>query len=242
MNTADAVSSKNDKPKLLVVDDEPEIREIVSEMFLEHFDPILAANGKECVEAARTYLPSLILLDLMMPQMDGITACEILRNDPQTRPIPIIMLTALNETDKRIKAYELGIDDFIGKPFLPQELMTRVMSKYSRFQELRKPTPQNLAIGNLSLNLATGEARISDRITFFTHFEFQILKLLAQNESAVVSRDEILQSIWKGEPVSDRAMDAHIFSIRRKMEDFNGSIRTVYGKGYILHGNSPVAN
>src|SRR3954468_2972543 len=124
-----------EKRKILIIDDEPDSREIISEVLADKFQVITAPDGEEGLRIARAHLPDLILLDITMPKLDGISVCEALRSNEATRHIPIIMLTAASDLDNRIKSFMTGADDFISKPFKPRELMAHVVSKIRRVEE-----------------------------------------------------------------------------------------------------------
>jgi|GEM_PF-783288 len=224
------------KPKLLIVDDEPEIREIVREVLAEHFDVIEAENGKQAVDIAQRSLPDMILMDVMMPEMDGIAATESIRSMLTTRHIPILMLTAANTKDYRIRAFDFGADQFIGKPFDFEELTTRLLSVYRRSRQMVNPATKEVRFLNLELNLDAKEIRIENARVELSPVEFDIMKLLVLNRETIVTRQQIIEDVWKSKEAPDRVMDAHIVSIRKKIGAFQGSIKTVYGSGYILRG------
>lgn len=224
------------KPKLLVVDDEPEIREIVREVLQEHFDVIEAENGKQAVDLAERTLPDMILMDVMMPEMDGIAATESIRGMLTTRHIPILMLTAANTKDYRMRAFDFGADQFIGKPFDFEELTTRLLSVYRRSRQMLNPATKEVRFLNLELNLDAKEVRIAGARIELSPVEFDIVKLLVLNRESLVTRHQIIADVWKSKEAPDRVMDAHIVSIRKKIAGFGGTIKTVYGSGYILRG------
>ncbi len=230
------IRRQNVKPKLLVVDDEHEIREIVREVLQDHFDVIEAENGKQAVDMAQRNLPDMILMDVMMPEMDGIAATESIRGMLTTRHIPILMLTAANTKDYRIRAFDFGVDQFIGKPFDFEELTTRLVSVYRRSRQMLNPATKEIRFLNLELNLDAKEVRIEGARVELSPVEFDIVKLLILNRETLVTRIQIIEDVWKSKDAPDRVMDAHIVSIRKKISGFRGTIKTVYGSGYILRG------
>lgn len=230
------VRRQNAKPKLLVVDDEPEIREIVREVLQEHFEVIEAGNGKEAVDLAQRIIPDMILMDVMMPEMDGIAATESIRGMLITRHIPILLLTAANTKDYRIRAFDYGVDQFVGKPFDFEELTSRLLSVYKRSRQINHPTTKEVHFLNLELNLNAKEIRLDSTRIELSPVEFDIVKLLILNRETLVSRSQIIEEVWKSKEAPDRAMDAHIVSIRKKLSSFRGAIKTIYGSGYILRG------
>ena len=230
------VRRQNVKPKLLVVDDEPEIREIVREVLQDHFDVVEAENGKQAVDLAQRSLPDMILMDVMMPEMDGIAATESIRGMLTTRHIPILMLTAANTKDYRLRAFDFGADQFIGKPFDFEELTARLLSVYRRSKQMVNPATKEVRFLNLELNIDAKEIRIDGVRLELSPVEFDIVKLLVLNRETLVTRQQIIEEVWKSKEAPDRVMDAHIVSIRKKIGGFKGTIKTVYGSGYILRG------
>ncbi len=225
---------QNSKPRLLVVDDEPEIREIIREVVSEHFEVFEVSNGKEAVAFTLRNLPDMILMDVMMPEMDGIAATESIRGMLTTRHIPIVMLTAANTKDYRIRAFDFGVDQFVGKPFDFEELNARLLSVYKRSRQMVNPATKEVRFLNLELNLDAKEVRISGTRVDLSPVEFDIVKLLVLNREMVVSRSQIINEVWKSKDAPERVMDAHIVSIRKKIAGFRGALKTIYGSGYIL--------
>ena len=228
--------TQTSKPKLLIVDDEAQIRLLLKEFLSEEFETETATNGIEAVSLARSWHPHIILMDIMMPQMDGIHACEVLRGDETTRHIPVLMLTAMNTSQDRIKAFNLGADDFISKPFEVEELLSRLKSKLRRGKELRNIPPELVNIGNLILDVRSREVKISESLIDLSPAEYGILQLLLARQGEVVSRKEIMNEVWEDGKKSDRLIDAHVTSLRKKISPFTGEIQTVYGEGYRIKG------
>jgi two-component system OmpR family response regulator len=222
--------------RILIVDDEPEIREIVRAVLEDQFEVIEGENGKQAVDLAQRVLPDLILMDVMMPEMDGITATENIRGMISTRHIPILMLTAANTKDYRTRAFDFGADQFIGKPFDFEELKTRLTSVYRRSRQMLNPATKESRFLNLEMNLDAKDVRIDGNRIELSPVEFDIVKLLVLNRESLVTRQQIIQEVWKSKAAPDRVMDAHIVSIRKKVGAFKGTIKTVYGSGYILRG------
>ncbi len=138
--------------KLLIVDDEPQIRDLLKEYLSDFFSVELANDGKEAVEKTHAWKPDIILMDMMMPEMDGATACKKIREQDFTRHIPVLMLTAANTSAERMNAFNLGVDDYISKPFEVEELKVRLFSKLKRSQELQNVMSDLMKIGNLHLD------------------------------------------------------------------------------------------
>ncbi len=222
----------NPRKKILIVDDEPQIRQLLEEFLTDLFLVNIASNGKEAVHMAKTHKPDVILMDIMMPEMDGVTAVQKLRLDANTRHIPVLMLTAANTSSERIRAFDLGADDFISKPFEIEELISRINSKLNRAKELRELPPDRIEVGNLVMDLRSREVLIDDALIVLAPVEFGILKLLLVKLGSVVSRREIMKDVWEDGRKSDRLIDAHVTSLRKKIDLFSGDLQTVYGEGY----------
>jgi DNA-binding response OmpR family regulator len=223
------------KPKILVVDDEPQIRMLLKEFLSEHFEVELASNGNEAVAMAVELLPDAILMDVMMPDLDGISAVQKIRENETTRKTPILMLTAANTQRQRMRAFSFGADDFISKPFDVAEIICRIQSKLARAKEFQRETPgQKLEAANLVMDLRGYEVFLDGDVLELGPVEFGILELLLKNLGAVVSRKQIMDQVWKDEKKSDRLIDAHLTSLRKKLSGFQGELQTVYGEGYRL--------
>lgn len=222
-----------DKRTVLIVDDESDNRELIEQILGEKFKVLTAADGEEGIRVARSSLPDLILLDITMPKLDGFAVCETLRTNEATRDIPIIMLTASTDVDNRIKSFMTGADDFVPKPFRPKELLARVVSKIRRVEE-RQGKQEVVECGNLVLDLKKIEAVLNGKPLGLSVLEFNLLKCFVQNKDRVMSRERILEAVWRDSVVSDRTVDTHIVSLRKKLEGFDHQLATVYGAGYVL--------
>ncbi len=222
----------NTKKKLLIVDDEPQIRLLLKEFLSDSFSIELASNGKEALTAAKNFKPDVILMDIMMPELDGVSAVQKLRIDENTRHIPVLMLTAANTSQERIRAFDFGADDFISKPFEVEELISRINAKLNRVKELRQLPPDRIEVGNLLMDLRSREVTIGGAPVDLAPVEFGILLLLLVRIGTVVSRKEIMKEVWQDGRKSDRLIDAHVTSLRKKIDQFDGDLQTVYGEGY----------
>ncbi len=221
------------KRKLLVIDDEEEIQTSIQSSLSDRYVVSGASNGEEGLRKALLEMPDLILLDISMPVLDGLSVCEELRTGEATRHIPIIMLTAASDVSRRIDAFMTGADDYLSKPFRMQELLARIQSKMRRIQE-RETVEENIICGNLVLNVSRYEITVAGRSVPLSVLEFNLLKYLVQNRDRVLSREKILEAVWRYTSVSDRTVDTHMVSIRKKLADFDYGLTTVYGAGYIL--------
>ena len=221
------------RSKILVVDDEPEAVELV-EFNLKQagFDVITAADGAEALKRARSALPALIVLDVMLPAVDGMEVCKILRRDPATASIPIIMLTARAGEIDRVLGLELGADDYITKPFSPRELVLRVKKIM-----LRAGTSQEAAVsmkfGELVIDEARHHVSWRKKEIELTATEFKLLALLAQRRGRVQSRDQLLRDVWEYNSLIDtRTVDTHMRRLREKLGPASKFLDTVRGVGY----------
>jgi DNA-binding response OmpR family regulator len=220
--------------KLLIVDDEQNIRELLKEFLADTFTLEFAINGREAIEKTNAWKPDVILMDMMMPEMDGVTAVRILREQDFTRHIPVLMLTAANSSGERIRAFDLGVDDYLAKPFDLQELRTRLLSKIRRANDQQNVMADQLTIGNLSLDDRKREVIIAGNSIDLSPVEYGIVKLLMNSVEQVVSREKIMQTVWSDHSKNDRLIDAHMTALRKKLTGFDGDFQTVYGAGYRL--------
>jgi phosphate regulon transcriptional regulator PhoB len=229
------------KKKILVVDDEPDIVALVSYNLKEEgFSVSSAFDGEAALTAVRKENFNLIILDLMLPGISGIELCRILKNDPQTSSIPIIMLTAKGEEIDKVLGLEMGADDYITKPFSPRELIARVRAVLRRAHE--KPLPEKtVKIGDLEINADTYQASKRGTLIKLSATEFKLLLYLVQRKGKVFSRDMLLDAVWKDESyVEPRTVDVHIRRLREQIEDDPSHpvyIRTRRGIGYYVDGD-----
>ncbi|MBL8076395.1 MAG: response regulator transcription factor [Anaerolineales bacterium] len=218
--------------KILIVDDEPQIVEICKDYLkAAGYETITAGNGVQGVALARREKPDLIVLDLMMPEMDGLDVCRTIRHDSD---VPIIMLTArVEETDKLI-GLELGADDYITKPFSPRELVARIRVVLRRVTN--SPESDVIRVGDIELDRAHYEVRLSEKNIPLTSTEFEILATLMSQPGRIFSRAQLLTATHGVSFESlERAIDSHIRNLRRKLEPAD-LIVTVHGVGYKFEG------
>ncbi|MBI3809576.1 MAG: response regulator transcription factor [Nitrospirae bacterium] len=224
--------------KVLVIEDDHHIAELLRMMLAtQHFTPVVANDGGTGLSEARRLLPSLILLDLLLPTMDGLEVCRRLRADEKTRHIPIIMVTAKGEEEDRVAGLELGADDYVVKPFSPRELVARIRAVFRR-KTGQASTAGLVRVGELEINAARHVVTVEGRYVHLTMMEFTILQRLAQYPGRVFTRDQLLTLLW-GEDcfVQEHSLDVHIHTIRKKVEADPGHplyIQTVHGVGYKL--------
>ena len=223
--------------RIMIVEDEESIQELIKYNLLRegYQVPVCCENGESALESAVTYKPDLILLDLMLPGMDGLTVCRNLKNDPVTKNIPVIMLTAKSEESDIVIGLELGADDYITKPFSPKILTARIRAVLRRLAAL-EDVPENekeLVRGPLRMNAVRRAASLNGEDLDLTCSEFNILYHLAKRPGWVFTRNQIVNAIRGDDyPVTERAIDVQIVGLRRKMGEFGELIETVRGIGY----------
>lgn len=223
------------KGKILVVDDEPDIRELIEyNLKKEGYEVIVAQNGLEAIESAKKHLPNLILLDIMMPEMDGIEACRNIRLMPEFKDTFIVFLTARNEEYSEVSGFNVGADDYITKPIKPRILMSRISALLRRNKQENKQA-ERLVIADLIIDREAFLVFRGDEKIVLAKKEFELLYLLATKPSKVFKREEILQAVWDDSViVTTRTVDVHIRKLREKLG--NGYLGTVKGVGYRFDG------
>jgi two-component system phosphate regulon response regulator PhoB len=222
------------RSKILVVDDEPEAVELV-EFNLEQagFAVMTAADGAEALNKARAVSPSLIVLDLMLPEINGLEVCKMLRRDPATAAIPIIMLTAKAAEIDRVLGLELGADDYITKPFSPRELVLRVKKLLSRGPAAANKEQDVLRFGDLLIDAPRHIVSWRGKSVELTATEFKLLAILAQRRGRVQSREQLLRDVWEYNNLVDtRTVDTHMRRLREKLGVAAKYLDTVRGVGY----------
>jgi two-component system phosphate regulon response regulator PhoB len=221
------------KQKILVVDDEPEAVELV-EFNLKQagYDVATAADGAEALKKTRALLPSLIVLDIMLPEMDGLEVCKMLRRDPATSAVPIIMLTAKAAEIDRVLGLELGADDYLTKPFSPREMVLRVKKLLERGRG-KPEEAETLSFGDLSIDVPRHLVSWRGKKVDLTATEFKLLTILAQRRGRVQSRDHLLRDVWEYNTLVDtRTVDTHMRRLREKLGPASKFLDTVRGVGY----------
>lgn len=223
--------------KILVVDDEQSIRELLEFNLKKNgYETLTAADGREALQKAEG--TDLILLDLMLPEIDGIEVCRRLKTAARTADIPIIMLTAKAEEVDRIIGLEMGADDYVAKPFSMRELMARIKAVLRRSSSSDRNNSNVLVIGMLKIDFASYQVWLADASVPLTPKEFDLLKLLVTNQGRAFSRDELLERVWGYEYYGDtRTVDVHIRHLRSKLaadEALSNAIETVRGVGYLF--------
>ena len=227
--------------KILIVEDEPDIVELlVYNLDQAGFKTDAVLNGADALERVKIEPPDLILLDLLLPEVDGLEICRTLKRDPETASIPIIMLTAKGEAIDRIVGLELGADDYITKPFSPREVMLRVRAVLRRAPNVPRSRPANqIQIDDLKIDLDRHQVFSDGGVIDLTATEFKILSLFAHSPGRVFTRSILMDAVWGQEYYGiERTMDTHVSRLRRKLGrklgQFGERIETVHGVGYRL--------
>lgn len=220
----------SDKIKILIADDEPDILEFLQyNLEREGYEIILAENGREAINKAKANHPQMILLDIMMPELDGIEACRELRNLPDFKNTLIAFLTARNEDYSQIAGFDVGADDYITKPIKPRVLISRIKALLRRFgSELQE---ENVSLGSIEIDREKYLVYKDGEKLSLPKKEFELLSLLASKPGKVFSRKEIMSKIWGNDIiVGDRTIDVHIRKLREKIGD--DQFKTIKGIGY----------
>jgi two-component system alkaline phosphatase synthesis response regulator PhoP len=222
------------KEKILVVDDEEDILELVRyNLAKEGYRVHCVQSGEQALAKAGEDIPDMILLDLMLPGLDGLDVCRALKRNPTTAGIPLIMLTAKGEDADIVTGLELGADDYVTKPFSPRVLLARIKAAFRRRKQEETDDSSIISIGNLVVDPVRHEALVDGRVVNLTVTEFRIVHLLARRPGWVFSRDQIINAV-RGEdyPVTERSVDVQIVGLRKKLGEAGNSIETVRGVGY----------
>lgn len=223
------------KGSILIVDDEEDILELVRyNLEKEGYKVHCAATGEAAIQAARHESPDLMVLDLMLPGIDGLDVCRVLKNDPKTKAISIIMLSAKGEEADVVAGLEIGADDYVTKPFSPRVLLARVKSSLRKSKTSARTEPDTLIrVEALIIDPKRHEVTIDESSLDLTHTEFKLLHFLAQQPGWVFTRDQIVDAIHGHDyPVTDRSIDVQVVGLRKKMGEYGKYIETVRGVGY----------
>lgn len=221
---------------ILVVDDDEDLQNLLGVKFRnEGFKVLRATDGESAVNMVREKNPSLVILDVNMPKMNGLDVCKTLKSDEKTRNIPIIMLTVKTEMIDRILGLEFGADDYMTKPFSVRELILRVKNILNRVYN-NQEKKSRFQFGILSMDLDTHEVRVKDQPVQLTPTEFKLLAGLMGKPGQVKSRDFLLEQVWEyNDKVYSRTVDTHIQRLRSKIKEAGRYIQTVRGVGYRFH-------
>ena len=221
--------------RILIIEDEPDVIDLLTLPLRKsgEFTVSTATDGASGVRKAREESPALIILDLMLPKMPGLEVCKILKSDPATRDIPIIMLTAKAEEIDRIVGLEFGADDYVTKPFSPREIILRIKAIIRRRTE--ESPEERLKAGLITVDPARHHVAVGGKPIRLTSVEFKLLTMLLRRPGRVQTRDRLLNEVWGYESVIDtRTVDTHVRRLREKLGKAANAIETVRGFGYRL--------
>jgi two-component system, OmpR family, alkaline phosphatase synthesis response regulator PhoP len=222
--------------KILIVEDEQDIVELILyNLESEGYVCSFCTSGEEALPRAKGFKPDLIILDLMLPGIDGLEVCKLLKQDDDTKKLPIIMVTAKSEDSDVVTGLEIGADDYVTKPFSPKILIARIRTVLRRNQNKESKATQNLMVNDIFIDIARHQVICSGEPVSLSATEFSILVFLAQNPGWVFTRNQIIGAV-KGEdyPVTERSVDVQILGLRKKLGDQGHLIQTVRGVGYKL--------
>jgi len=221
--------------QVLIIEDDKDIANLISHYLAkEGFIPVTAFDGEEALWQLKTKIPSLIILDLMLPRKDGYEVIRQLKKNTSTTEIPVIMLTAKSDEIDRILGLELGADDYITKPFSPRELVARIKAVMRRTEkEPQTDKTKKIVYGKLEIDDLRHEVKYNGRLTIFTSKEYNLLKYFLEHKGIALSRDVLLQNIWGYDYFgTTRTVDVHVSRLRKKIPFLNNKIQNVKDIGY----------
>jgi len=220
--------------RILVVDDEVDVTELVAyQLRAKGFQVETLNDPNGSIGIARTFLPDLVILDVMMPDLNGMQICRMLRADPKLKKVPVIFLTAKAEESDRIQGLETGADDYVCKPFSTKELVLRVQTILRRLAEGTPPEPKMLQVGQIALDVDRHAATVAGQPIDLTATEFKLLRLLIERRGRVQTREHLLINVWNYETeIETRTVDTHVRRLREKLGAEADWIETIRGVGY----------
>lgn len=220
--------------KILVIDDDVMLLNAVKQTLASRFLVLTAEKGKEAQAIASRERPDLILLDLHLPDQHGFEIFKMIREQPRTRDIPVIMLTGDTDPDSLVRGLKLGANDYLRKPFHARELLARIEARIRDSAPEITKGPVIRSIGNLSVNPESNTATLNGTPIVLTEFELQLLVYMIDHAGKVVNRQRLLSVLWPDSVVSPRTVDTHVAHLRKKLKGFDHEIRTVHRAGYLL--------
>jgi DNA-binding response OmpR family regulator len=219
--------------RILIVEDERDVVDLLTLNLRKAggFAISVAADGATGLQKARMEKPAFVILDLMLPKMSGLEVCKVLKNDPETRHIPIMLLTAKAEEIDRIVGLEFGADDYVTKPFSPREVVLRIQAIMRRGET--KSEEERLTAGSITIDPARHQVSVAGKVVHLTSIEFKLLRTLLQRRGRVQARDRLLNDVWGYESIIDtRTVDTHVRRLREKLGKAGNAIETIRGFGY----------
>lgn len=226
------------KDTVLVVEDEGDVTDLIRyNLDKAGFSVLTAKDGLEGLTLAQENRPDVMVLDLMLPGLDGRSLCKTLKKNPETEPIPILMLTARGGTDERIEGLEIGADDYMTKPFSPKELVLRLQALLRRVRA--NPHPEDLDVAPFHLCKSVFEIRLEGRPLELTSTEFKLLSLMMERRGHILSRNTLLHDVWGYQNAIDtRTVDTHMRRLREKLGSHASRLETIRGEGYRFNSRS----
>lgn len=220
--------------KILLCDDEPDVTELLEYKLQQAGYFVKAINSPlALIGAARDFIPDMIILDVMMPDLDGYQVCRMLKADTVLSDVPVLFLTAKAESDDRIKGLELGADDYLAKPFDSRELLLRVSSVFKRASRQASQAQRIITIGDLVINESEHSVRLEGEELELTATEFKLLYLLVERKGRVQTRENLLVNVWNYDSdIETRTVDTHVRRLREKLGSYANLIETIRGVGY----------
>ena len=224
---------------ILIIEDDPEIRELIAlDLRKHHYSVRTAPDGRRGLVEVREHPPALIILDLLLPEVDGWAVCRTIKGDPKTRAIPLVILTALGEEQDRVRGLDAGADDYLTKPFSIKELLARIRALLRRSRAGKNEIAAVLRVGSLTIDADRHEVQLAGKSLHLTPTGFALLKYLAQNPGKVFSRDQLITALWREDRfVEEHNVDVHIHALRKQLASNTspaGILQTVRGVGYKL--------
>lgn len=228
--------AESPRKRVLVVDDESDVADLVAyNLMAKGFDVETVSDPTRSIAVARSFMPDLVVLDVMMPEINGTQICRMLRADPKLKQIPVVFLTAKVEENDRILGLEIGADDYICKPFSTKELVLRVQNIMRRSEGKGADEPVKLIAGAIELDVDRHEVKINGEVVELTATEFKLLHLLMERRGRVQTREHLLLNVWNYETeIETRTVDTHVRRLREKLGSEADWIETIRGVGYRL--------
>ena len=220
---------------ILVVEDEPDTAELL-EFHLENagYKVTITEDGYQALKKIHKLKPDLLILDLMIPEIDGFEVCRLIRKDPATESLPVMMCTAKSDETSKIQGLDFGADDYVTKPFSPREVVLRVKNLLKRIDSVDRTDIERLSIGKITIDKNSHEVSVEGELLALTAIEFKLLVLLTERKGRVQSRDILLRDVWgyENSNIDTRTVDAHVQRLRTKLKDASDNLVTVRGFGY----------
>jgi len=218
--------------KILVIEDNKDYQFLIQSTLAPEYHVVCTDNGKNALDLAKEHKPVLILLDISLGEIDGFEVCHLFKTQKETAETPIIFLSSRNDAHSKVMGFDLGADDYVEKPFNPDELKARIRARI-RMNQSRKEHVSTFEIEGLRIDFLGHRVFIEEKEVPFSALEFKLLSYFVRNPDRVLSREKILNNVWGVDTfVTDRVVDSHIRSIRKKLGAFKDHIESIYGEGY----------